>query len=116
MIWIGTDSGLFRFSGDRIERIDNGNGVPPIAVHAIQEDGQHRLWVGGSKLLMPQRQYIPRVSTGGRRESEPGQIPRSDTRWNSLGWHDRRPIPDDAGVGFLPPSEGHDEWNGTFSA
>ncbi|MFZ1007100.1 MAG: two-component regulator propeller domain-containing protein [Candidatus Sulfotelmatobacter sp.] len=51
LIWVGTDSGLFRLSGERIERMDNREGVPPIAVHAIQEDAQHRLWMGGSKLL-----------------------------------------------------------------
>ena len=50
-IWIGTDNGLFRFSGERIERIDNSDTVPSIAVHAIDEDSQGRLWVGGSKLL-----------------------------------------------------------------
>jgi signal transduction histidine kinase/ligand-binding sensor domain-containing protein len=50
-IWIGTDNGLFRFLGDRIERVDNSNGVPPIAVHAIHEDHMGRLWAGGSKLL-----------------------------------------------------------------
>jgi ligand-binding sensor domain-containing protein/signal transduction histidine kinase len=51
LIWIGTDDGLFRFSGERIERIDNGTSVPLVAVHAIREDSQGRLWVGGSKLL-----------------------------------------------------------------
>jgi len=50
-IWIGTDNGLFRFLGDRIERVDSRNGVPPIAVHAIHEDNMGRLWAGGSKLL-----------------------------------------------------------------
>jgi ligand-binding sensor domain-containing protein/signal transduction histidine kinase len=50
-IWIGTDNGLFRFTGDRIERVDNSNGVPSIAVHAIHEDSLGRLWTGGSKLL-----------------------------------------------------------------
>jgi len=51
LIWIGTDDGLFRFSGERIERIDDGNSVPLVAVHAIREDSQGRLWAGGSKLL-----------------------------------------------------------------
>jgi ligand-binding sensor domain-containing protein/signal transduction histidine kinase len=50
-IWIGTDNGLFGFLGERIERIDNSDGVPSIAVHAIHEDMRRRLWVGGSKLL-----------------------------------------------------------------
>src|SRR5258708_2614813 len=48
-IWIGTDNGLFRFSGERIERVDNGDQIPAIAVHAIHEDREGRLWVGGSK-------------------------------------------------------------------
>ena len=50
-IWIGTDNGLFQFSADRIERVDNRNGVPPVAVHAIHEDHAGRLWAGGSKLF-----------------------------------------------------------------
>src|SRR5882757_2758741 len=51
LIWIGTDNGLFRFSGERVERVDNGDQIPAVAVHAIHEDRQGRLWVGGSKLL-----------------------------------------------------------------
>src|ERR1700691_2900744 len=37
-IWIGTDEGLFQFSAAHIERVDNSNGVPSVAVHAIHED------------------------------------------------------------------------------
>lgn len=50
-IWIGTDNGLYRFMGERIERVDNSDGMPSIAVHAIHEDNQGRLWAGGSKLI-----------------------------------------------------------------
>ena len=50
-IWIGTDEGLFQFSADHIERVDNSNGVPSVAVHAIHEDHAGRLWAGGSKLF-----------------------------------------------------------------
>jgi signal transduction histidine kinase/ligand-binding sensor domain-containing protein len=50
-IWIGTDDGLFRFLEDRIQRVDNSNGIPPVAVHAIHEDRDGRLWAGGSKLF-----------------------------------------------------------------
>lgn len=50
-VWIGTDNGLFRLSGERVERVDNTDSVPALAVHAIQEDHQGQLWVGGSKLL-----------------------------------------------------------------
>ncbi len=46
-IWIGTDDGLFRWRAGKIERIDARDGVPPISVHAIYEDRQQRLWVGG---------------------------------------------------------------------
>jgi ligand-binding sensor domain-containing protein/signal transduction histidine kinase len=51
LIWIGTDNGLFRVSGERIERVDNGEAIPQLAVHAICEDSQGSLWVGGSRLL-----------------------------------------------------------------
>jgi len=51
LIWIGTDNGLYRFSGERITRVDNSNGIPPVAVHAIHEDDRGQLWVGGSRLL-----------------------------------------------------------------
>jgi ligand-binding sensor domain-containing protein len=50
-IWIGTDDGLFRLSGERFERIDGTKSVPAVAVHAIYEDRSGHLWVGGSKLL-----------------------------------------------------------------
>ncbi|MGA2890119.1 MAG: two-component regulator propeller domain-containing protein [Terracidiphilus sp.] len=50
-IWVGTDNGLLRIAGDRFERVDNANGVPPVAVHAIAEDHDGGLWVGGSRLL-----------------------------------------------------------------
>ncbi len=46
-LWIGTDDGLFRFRGRRIERIDGRNGVPPISIHALYMDRQQRLWAGG---------------------------------------------------------------------
>lgn len=50
-LWIGTDNGLFRFVGNRIERVDDGDTIPFVAIHAIDEDSQGRLWVGGSRLL-----------------------------------------------------------------
>src|SRR5258708_14907381 len=49
VIWVGTDSGLFRLSGDALGRVDNSPAIPLLAVHAIFEDSQSRLWVGGSK-------------------------------------------------------------------
>jgi ligand-binding sensor domain-containing protein/signal transduction histidine kinase len=50
-IWVGTDNGLLRLAGERFVRVDNTDGVPPIAVHAIAEDHTGGLWVGGSRLL-----------------------------------------------------------------
>ena len=61
-IWVGTDGGLFRFEGDlpkdqgghyryKIERIDGSRGVPLLSVHAIRQDAEGRMWVGGSRIL-----------------------------------------------------------------
>jgi ligand-binding sensor domain-containing protein/signal transduction histidine kinase len=50
-IWVGTDSGLFRLSAERLERMDARDGIPAIAVHAIHEDRRGQLWIGGSKFL-----------------------------------------------------------------
>ena len=52
VVWVGTDDGLFRFSGDKLTRIDGQGGVPEIAVHAIVQDSHGKLWAGGSTLLM----------------------------------------------------------------
>jgi ligand-binding sensor domain-containing protein/signal transduction histidine kinase len=50
-IWIGTDDGLFRLAGERLERVDGRESVPRVAVHTIHQDRSGHLWVGGSKLL-----------------------------------------------------------------
>jgi len=50
-VWVGTDSGLFQLSGERLDRVDNTASIPAVAVHAIHQDRRGRLWVGGSKLL-----------------------------------------------------------------
>ena len=50
-IWIGTDDGLFRLAGERLERIDGTEKIPAVAVHALYEDRSNRLWIGGSRLL-----------------------------------------------------------------
>jgi signal transduction histidine kinase/ligand-binding sensor domain-containing protein len=52
ILWVGTDDGLFRLSGDRILRVDGQDNIPPLAVHAIREDDTGGLWVGGSKLVV----------------------------------------------------------------
>src|ERR1035438_10550523 len=46
-IWAGTDDGLFRVSNDAVVRVDGRDGVPFSSVHAIKEDRDGRLWVGG---------------------------------------------------------------------
>jgi ligand-binding sensor domain-containing protein/signal transduction histidine kinase len=68
-IWVGTDNGLFVLpaGATRLKRMDGPGSaalgsaasgsaaalpaVAPIAVHAIAEDRQHTIWVGGSRLL-----------------------------------------------------------------
>lgn len=50
-LWVGGDQGLFRVSGDHLERIDGSHGVPAIFVRAIAEDAQANIWVGGTLLL-----------------------------------------------------------------
>ncbi|HEX4426182.1 MAG TPA: two-component regulator propeller domain-containing protein [Terriglobales bacterium] len=50
-IWVGTDNGLFQIVGERVQRIDNTDSFPAIAVHAIHEDSHGGLWAGGSRLV-----------------------------------------------------------------
>lgn len=55
-LWIGTDNGLFQMDTRHggppiIRRVDAQGPVRPIAVHAIMEDREHRIWVGGSRLV-----------------------------------------------------------------
>lgn len=50
-VWVGTDNGLFRMQGDRLERVDNHADVPRMAVHSISEDREGNLWAGGSQLI-----------------------------------------------------------------
>ena len=52
ILWVGTDDGLFRLSGDRLVRVDGQGNIPSLAVHAIREDDTGGLWVGGSKLVV----------------------------------------------------------------
>ena len=51
-LWVGTDRGLFRLDGETLRRIDGENGVPAINVHAICQDREGRLLVGGLGLLV----------------------------------------------------------------
>jgi len=50
-VWVGTDNGLFKVKGNRVERVEMAEGMEPLAVHAISEDREGRIWVGGSRLL-----------------------------------------------------------------
>jgi signal transduction histidine kinase/ligand-binding sensor domain-containing protein len=51
-IWAGTDGGLLHLTGDRFERIDGTPAIPALSVHSIYRDSAHRLWVGGSRLIV----------------------------------------------------------------
>ncbi|MBB6143173.1 ligand-binding sensor domain-containing protein/signal transduction histidine kinase [Silvibacterium bohemicum] len=51
-LWVGTDSGLFRIIHDRAERVDTSQVAPSLAIHSVYEDREHRIWAGGSRLLM----------------------------------------------------------------
>src|SRR6202453_4368919 len=51
-IWIGTDNGLFRLAHGKLQQVDTSPYASALAVHAIIEDHEHRVWVGGSALLV----------------------------------------------------------------
>jgi signal transduction histidine kinase/ligand-binding sensor domain-containing protein len=51
-LWVGTDRGLFRLDGETLQRVDDRNGAPSMSVHAICEDREGRLLVGGVGLLV----------------------------------------------------------------
>jgi len=51
VLWAGTDDGLFRLNGERLVRVDGTGNIPQLAVHAIREDRDGNLWVGGSIVI-----------------------------------------------------------------
>jgi ligand-binding sensor domain-containing protein len=51
-IWIGTDNGLFQMVHGELHQVDTSPYTPALAVHAIVQDREHRIWVGGSALLL----------------------------------------------------------------
>jgi ligand-binding sensor domain-containing protein/signal transduction histidine kinase len=63
-IWVGTDNGLFRVVGGKVETVDTSP-HGQVAVHAIFEDREHRIWVGGSQLLLFSREGVQRYSLPG---------------------------------------------------
>lgn len=53
-IWIGTDNGLFQLASSKAERarrIDGTAAIPDLAVHALAQTSDGRIWVGGSRLI-----------------------------------------------------------------
>lgn len=51
-LWVGTDNGLFRIRDGVVQRVDTSRFAPSLAIHSLFEDRQHRIWAGGSRLLM----------------------------------------------------------------
>src|SRR5262245_10234611 len=51
-LWVGTDNGLFRLRNESLIRVDGHGGAPRMSVHAICEDREGRLLVGGRGLLI----------------------------------------------------------------
>jgi ligand-binding sensor domain-containing protein/signal transduction histidine kinase len=50
VLWVATDSGLFRMKGERLERVDNRPEMPANAFHGVLEDRRGRLWAGAARL------------------------------------------------------------------
>lgn len=57
-LWVGTDNGLFTILHDRAERVDTSQVTPSLAVHSVYEDHEHRIWAGGSRLVMFEGDHI----------------------------------------------------------
>jgi ligand-binding sensor domain-containing protein/signal transduction histidine kinase len=51
-IWIGTDNGLFQMNQGKLQQVDTSPYASAFAVHSIIEDREHRIWAGGSDLLV----------------------------------------------------------------
>jgi signal transduction histidine kinase/ligand-binding sensor domain-containing protein len=68
-LWVGTDDGLFRLSGEHFMRVDGAGKIPTLAVHDIREDRAGRLWVGGSKLVVIQGKECREFSLEGGRSA-----------------------------------------------
>ena len=49
-IWVATDDGLFRKTGEGFERIDNRPDLPGNPFHGIAEDDLGRVWSGAARL------------------------------------------------------------------
>ena len=64
-VWAGTDNGLLRLKGGRFIRVDGTATIPQLAVHALFEDRDGRIWVGGSKLLTIQGSTVTEYTLRG---------------------------------------------------
>ncbi len=51
-IWIGTDNGLFQMINGKLRQVNTSPYASAFAVHSMIEDREHRIWVGGSALLV----------------------------------------------------------------
>jgi ligand-binding sensor domain-containing protein/signal transduction histidine kinase len=51
-LWVGTDRGFFRKTGDRFARLDNTPDVPMATVTGIGEDDAGRIWVASAAGLL----------------------------------------------------------------
>src|SRR6201996_2689756 len=65
-VWIGTDNGLFRFASGKLRQVDTSSYVSTFAVHSIIEGRDHRIWVGGSALLVFDRDHVSVQQLPGR--------------------------------------------------
>jgi len=79
--WVGTDKGLYRFDGPKLQfkrgkKFTLADGIPEIQVHAIEEDKDGTIWVTQSdqflRWLKPKS--VPPAPTGGSYSS--GQVQR----------------------------------------
>jgi ligand-binding sensor domain-containing protein/signal transduction histidine kinase len=76
VILIGTDNGLFQLANshaERASRVDGTTDLPAIAVHALMQDKDGGVWVGGSRLMRlgpsPQEFKLPGVYSENRVKS-----------------------------------------------
>lgn len=51
-VWAGTDDGLFVVEAGTVRRVDGTAALPALSVHSVLEDCEHRIWAGGSRLIV----------------------------------------------------------------
>jgi len=49
-LWVATDSGLFRMTSGRFERVDDKPDMPANAFHGLYQDHRGRMWAGAGQL------------------------------------------------------------------